>query len=367
MRNITDIRTAYEAITKYDFSVVFIGLIITALGLMNVYSATRDSSFTHQMIFAAIGAVMMIIFTFIDYRKLGRIIYAAYVANVLLLILVLLIGRSAMGATRWLSFGFINIQPAEIMKVTMMLALAKYFSDDINIRGYTLKQLLVPAIIVMVPAGLVVIQPDLGSGLLIMFAAFSLFLFVKIRVQSIIILAVAAIITVPIVYNFALKDYQKKRVITFLNPELDPKGAGYNSLQSKIAVGSGRLFGKGFGKGSQTQLNFLPEHHTDFIFSVMGEEHGFLGSFILLILYAMLFVSGARIASRAGDKMGVLVAVGCTAIIFWQTFINIGMVIGIMPVVGITLPFMSYGGTSMVVNFIIIGLLQNIAIRRFMF
>jgi len=202
---------------------------------------------------------------------------------------------------------------------------------------------------------------------MLLIAAFSVFLFVKIRAQSLIILAVVGMIAVPIVYNFALKDYQKQRVATFLDPASDPKGSGYNSIQSKIAVGSGRFMGKGFKKGTQSQLNFLPEHHTDFIFSVFSEEHGFIGAFVLLLLYSLLFISGFRIAARADDKFGVLLAMGITSIMFWQTFINMGMVLGIMPVVGITLPFMSYGGTSLVINLIMVGLLQSIAIRRYMF
>jgi len=365
MKSVTN--NIYEKMTKYDFSVIIIAVIISIMGLINIYSATNKGFFGHQLILVGVGMALMIVFTIVDYRKMGRIVYIAYALNVLLLVVVLVLGRTAMGATRWLSISFLNIQPSELMKITMMLALAKYFNDDINVRGYTLRELLVPALMVAAPVGLVVIQPDLGTTLLLIIAAFSMFLFVKIRIQSVIILAVVAIITLPVVYNFALKDYQKKRVITFLNPELDPKGAGYNSLQSKIAVGSGRFTGKGFQKGSQTQLNFLPEHHTDFIFSVLAEEHGFLGTFFLVLLYTILLISGVRIASRAGDKMGVLIGVGCTAIIFWHVFINIGMVIGIMPIVGITLPFMSYGGTSIVVNFIMIGLLQSIAIRRFMF
>lgn len=367
MKDFSNISNIYEKLTKYDFSVVFISIIVSIIGLLNIYSSSNKGYFSHQLIFVAIGLASMIIFTILDYRKMGRAVYVVYALNVVLLLLVIGMGHSAMGATRWLSFGFLNLQPSELMKVTLTLALAKFFNDDINVRGYSLRQLVIPTIMVLLPVGLIAIQPDLGSALLLVAASFSVFLFVKIRMQSIVILAVVASIALPLGYNVALKDYQRKRVLTFLNPELDPKGAGYNSVQSKVAVGSGRLIGKGFMKGSQTQLNFLPEHHTDFIFSVLAEEHGFLGGLFLVILYAILFISGVRIASRAGDKMGVLVAVGCTAVLFWQVFINIGMVIGIMPIVGITLPFMSYGGTSIVVNFILIGLLQSIAIRRFMF
>jgi rod shape determining protein RodA len=356
---------------KYDFSVVIFSLIITIIGLLNIYSATivteGSDFFKRQFISVIIGVVFMAVFSFVDYRKLGRSVYVIYAINILLLVIVLVVGRSALGARRWISFGFINLQPSELMKISLMLMLARYFSNDSNVEGYTLRDLLLPAAIVGVPAALIIIEPDLGSCMMLLIAAFSVFLFVKIRAQSLIVLAVVGMIAVPIVYNFALKDYQKQRVATFLDPASDPKGSGYNSIQSKIAVGSGRFMGKGFKKGTQSQLNFLPEHHTDFIFSVFSEEHGFIGAFVLLILYSLLFISGFRIAARADDKFGVLLAMGITSIMFWQTFINMGMVLGIMPVVGITLPFMSYGGTSLVINLIMVGFLQSIAIRRYMF
>ena len=366
--------TLYEKITKYDFSVVFISLILCTIGLFNIYSATGTSTvagvqglFTKQVISVGIGVALMAIFVMVDYRKLGHLPYILYGVSILLLLVVLVMGRSAYGAKRWISIGFLNLQPSEFAKFSTILALARYFTNDINVEGYSLRDLLVPAIIVAVPAGLIVIQPDLGSGLLLLISVFSLFVFLKIKKSGLIILAVIASITIPLVYNFALKDYQRKRVLTFIDPTLDPKGAGYNSLQSKIAVGSGRLVGKGYMKGTQTHLNFLPEHHTDFIFSVLAEEHGFVGSFILLLLYSLLFLSGIRIASRAGDKMGVIIAVGFTAMLFWQAFINIGMVMGIMPVVGVTLPFMSYGGSSVIMSFAVVGILQSISIRRYMF
>ncbi|MCX6112862.1 MAG: rod shape-determining protein RodA [Proteobacteria bacterium] len=369
-----DPNTIYEKLTKYDFNVMFISIIITIIGLFNIYSATNTASitgtaglFAHQLIFIGIGLVLMTFFIIVDYRRFEKTIYIAYAINLILLIAVLLVGRSASGAKRWLSLGPISLQPSEFMKITVVLTLARYFSNDINFEGYTLRDLLVPTMIVGIPAGLIIIEPDLGSGLLLLLVAFSIFLFVKVNWRSLLIVAMVGSISLPIVYNFVLKDYQRKRVMTFLDPTLDPKGAGYNSLQSRIAVGSGQLIGKGHMKGTQTQLNFLPEHHTDFIYSVLAEEHGFLGSVFLVILYVLLFMAGIRVGSQAGDRLGVLIVMGCTAVIFWHAFVNIGMVIGIMPVVGVTLPFMSYGGTSIIVNFILIGLIQGIAVRRFMF
>jgi rod shape determining protein RodA len=373
MRSV-ELSTIYDKLAKYDFSIVLLSILITIVGLFNIYSATNTASFTgteglfsRQLIFVGIGLVLMAFFMIIDYRRLGKSIYIAYGINILLLVLVLLVGRSASGAQRWLSFGFISIQPSEFMKITMVLTLARYFSNDMNFEGYTLRDLFVPTLIAAIPTALIIVQPDLGSGLLLLVVAFSIFLFVKIQWRSILILVIVGAVSMPIVYNFVLKDYQRKRVLTFIDPALDPKGSGYNSIQSRIAVGSGQLVGKGFMKGTQTQLNFLPEHHTDFIYSVLAEEHGFLGSVFLVILYVLLFLSAIRISSRAGERLGALIAMGCTAVIFWQAFVNIGMVLGIMPVVGVTLPFMSYGGTSIIVNFILIGFIQGIAIRRFMF
>ncbi|MBN1114311.1 MAG: rod shape-determining protein RodA [Oligoflexia bacterium] len=364
----------YDKVLKYDYSITVMSILIVIIGAINLYSATHTSTvagtaglFKHQVIFLILGALLMVVFTFIDYRKLERFAYLVYAFNVLLLILVLVFGQESSGSKRWLSLGFTRIQPSEMMKLSVLWALARYFNNDRNIGGYSLKELFVPFMIALLPALLVIIEPDLGTGLIILLIAFSLFMFIKIKASSLIIIAVVGVISLPLVYSFVLKDYQKRRVLTFIDPSEDPRGAGYNSLQSRIAVGSGQLVGKGFMRGTQTQLNFLPEHHTDFIFSVLAEEHGFLGCSVLVILYSLLFFTGIRVSSKARDKLGAILAMGCVFILFWHVLINIGMVIGIMPIVGVTLPFMSYGGSSVIVNFILIGFLQNIAIRRFMF
>lgn len=364
----------YDKMTKYDFALIFLALGIVIIGVINLYSATHTSAFEgsaaffrNQIIFACVGIVMMVVFIVIDYRNLERFAYIAYIVNILLLVAVLVLGHSASGARRWLSLGFMKFQPSEFMKLTMVWALVRFFNSDRNLNGYTLQELTIPFAMVGLPALLIIAQPDLGTAMMHVLVGFTIFLFVGIQKRSLITLITIAVISVPVVYSFVLKDYQKKRVLTFIDPSRDPKGSGYNSLQSKIAVGSGQFFGKGFMKGTQTQLNFLPEHHTDFIFSVFGEEHGFLGAGFLVLLYTLLFYAGVRISSKARDKLGALLAMGCVAILFWHAFINMGMVIGVMPVVGVTLPFMSYGGTSIILNFILIGFIQNVAVRRFMF
>jgi rod shape determining protein RodA len=364
----------YDKIFKYDLSILIITFFIVVAGFINLYSATQTSTiqgtsvlFKQQLIYMAISIVCMLVFIFIDYHRFERLVIPAYVITIILLVLVLLVGKSSKGSSRWLSLGFINLQPSELMKLCIVWTLAKYFNNDRKVGGYSLKELFIPALMVVIPTGLTIIQPDLGTGIIITVVSFTIFMFVKIKLKSLLILTTVTVIALPIVYVFVLKDYQKKRVITFMDPASDPKGAGYNSLQSRIAVGSGQLFGKGYMKGTQTQLNFLPEHHTDFIFSVLSEEHGFLGTSMIVTVFSLLMFIGVRIAAKARDKLGAILAIGCTAIFFWHAFINIGMVIGIMPVVGVTLPFMSYGGSSMVISFIAIGTLQNIAIRRYMF
>lgn len=362
----------YDKIFKYNLLIGIVSIIIVTFGLINLYSATNTtvysgSLFWHQLIFVIIGIIVMIILTIIDYKKLELIVYPSYLFAILLLILVLFLGYSVSGARRWLAFGGLRIQPSEFMKLIMVLVLGKYFSKTRNIVGYSLRDLFYPFVLALIPALLIIIEPDLGTGLLLLMIVFSIFLFVKIKKSLIITMIIVGSVSLPLAYKFGLKDYQKRRVITFIDPSTDPKGAGYNSIQSKIAVGSGRLIGKGYMKGTQSQLNFLPEHHTDFIFSVFAEEHGFLGSLVLLILYALMLISGVRIAYKAGDKLGALIAVGLTSIFFWHILINIGMVLGMLPVVGVTLPFMSYGGTSIITFFAMVGILQSISIRRFMF
>ncbi len=319
------------------------------------------------MMWMGIGFVIMIALTFIDYRILERIVYPIYVIIIILLLLVLAVGSIEHGAQRWLNLGFFKLQPSELMKISIILTLAKYFHEERKLYGYGLKDLFIPLILLGLPMILIVVEPDLGTGLIVGILGFSMFLFVKIKLRSLLIVALLAVISLPLAWQFVLKDYQKERVLTFLNPEKDPRGKGFHALQSRIAVGSGQFWGKGYRKGTQTQLNFLPEQRTDFIFSVFSEEHGFKGGLVLLGLYLWMVSLGLRASRRAKDKFGALLAFGITAFFFWAVFINIGMVIGLLPIVGVPLPFMSYGGSSLLTSMICMGLLINISMRRFMF
>ncbi len=354
----------------FHFSLFSIVIFFCIVGIFNLYSAAYKSSsslYMAQIYWMLIGFGVMMVLVFLDYRIFERLAYPLYAFGILMLILVLIFGPKIYGARRWIDIGLFRIQSSELMKIGMALALAKYFHDDHRVGGYTLLQLLIPSSLLGLAVILIMIEPDLGSALLLCFIGFSIFLFVKVRWQSLVVIAIVGALSLPIAYEFVLKDYQRDRVKTFLNPSRDPRGKGYHALQSIIAVGSGRLDGKGHRKGTQTQLAFLPEQHTDFVFSVFAEEHGFIGVLILLIAYASFLFMGLDISKHARDKFGAVLALGLTSIFFWQVLVNIGMVMGVMPVVGITLPFMSYGGSSIIISMAAVGFLLSIHLRRFIF
>ncbi len=358
--------------SRYDLSIVWVALVLIGIGITNLYSATFTSAaesqvWKSQFMWVGIGSVACFVSYFFHYRVLERFAYFAYAANLFLLLVVLVVGRSILGAKRWIALGPFTIQPSEFMKITIAWTLAKYFHDDAQREYYDLKSLMVPVLLVLLPVLLVMAQPDLGTAMIILAVSGSMMLFVRISPRILFTVGLTAVICLPVVYKFGLKDYQRQRLITFLNPQNDPRGAGYNSIQSMIAVGSGQFIGKGYKKGTQSQLNFLPEHHTDFIFSVFSEEHGFVGFVVLISLYISLLLSALKIAYGSNDKFGMLFGMGLASLFFWHVFINIGMTTGIMPIVGVPLPFMSYGGSFMVSCMLAIALLTNIANKKSMF
>ena len=254
------------------------------------------------------------------------------------------------------------------MKIALVLILARYLSKNLGqADGYGLKNLLIPGLLTLIPFALTVEQPDLGTALLLAAIAATMLLFVKVKTKIVVTCLMLAAIAVPIAWEFGLKDYQKNRVLNFLSPGRDPRGTGYNSIQSKIAVGSGKVLGKGFRKGTQSQLEFLPERHTDFIFSVLSEEHGFIGSLTTVALFTVLFVMGIRISSQARERFGALLVVGLLSVIFWHFTVNIGMVIGLLPIVGLPLPLISYGGSSLLTTMAALGLISSVAYRKYLF
>lgn len=359
--------------SKYELNAIWVMIFLVCIGIVNLYSATyasqgAEASFwKHQLMWFGLGSVMCVVAYFVHYRVLERFAYVAYGINILLLVLVLLVGKSALGAKRWLGFGAFTIQPSEFMKITIAWTLAKYFHDDQFREHYDLKSLMIPILLVLIPVMLIMAQPDLGTAMIVLAVSGSIILFVKVSPRLLISVAILAAIFLPIAYKFVLKDYQRQRIVTFINPQSDPRGAGYNSIQSMIAVGSGQFFGKGFTKGTQSQLNFLPEHHTDFVFSVFSEEHGFVGFLVLITLYLILLTNGLKIAYGSNDKFGMLFAFGLCALFFWHVFINMGMTTGIMPIVGVPLPFMSKGGTFMISCMLAVAILTNIANKKSMF
>jgi len=358
---------------NFDWILLLILIIIASISVLNLYSATfpiRDAGgsqiFMKQIYWFLIGFAVLLIMTTFDYHVLERLAYPIYFLSLLLLIMVLIIGKVSSGSQRWLSFGGVNLQPSEFAKIALIIILAKFFTEHGEYAEYRLRDLWQPLLLIMVPCFLIIKEPDLGSSMVLLIISFSIILFMKIRWRSLLILVIASLFSAPFIW-YNLKEYQQRRIITFLNPDTDPLGAGYHVIQSKIAVGSGLLWGKGYLQGTQTRLHFLPEQHTDFAFSVLAEEWGFVGSVVLLTLYLFLVLWGINIAKNSKDKFGTVMAVGIVSIVFWHLVINVSMAIGLLPVVGVTLVLFSYGGSSILSTMIAMGLLMNISMRRFMF
>lgn len=349
-----------------------LALLVTGVGLLTILSATYHDGqimsrhVVRQATWAGLGLIGMVMAISIDYRTLNRYAYAIYVLLVLSLLLVPLIGISGGGARRWLGVGGVALQPSEFMKVGIVLILAHVLHRWAGEPRLPLRRLVGPTVLIAVPALLILKQPDLGTAIALAMGAFTVLMVAGFPARLLVIGALVVGPMLPYAYHH-LKPYQQKRVDNFFNPQADRLGSGYHALQSQIAIGSGQVHGKGYLKGTQNQLKFLPEQHTDFIFSVYAEEWGFVGGAALLTLYLALVLRGAYIASRARDNLGALLAAGLTGTIFWQAVINVGMTSGALPVVGITLPFLSYGGSSMLALLLSVGLLMNISMRRYTF
>jgi len=365
-----------DFIKKTD-TVFLTAVVITLLvGILNLYSASRmeDLSavplYVKQIYWAVLGLSLMLLTMFIDIRFFERWAYIIYLITLFFLVVVLFLGERTGGATRWFALGPISFQPSEFVKLSMIMALGRYFQKNMPVDGITIKHLFIPAALAAVPTLLIVKEPDLGSAGLIVLVFATLLIATKMRPKTAVTVILAGVISMFPAFIFGwrfLKPYQRQRILTFLWPDTDPLGSGYHIIQSKIAVGSGKIIGKGYMHGTQSQLRFLPEQHTDFIFSVLAEEWGFIGSMVILILFCVIILRGFYIARSARDVFGAVVAAGISIVILWQSFINIGMATGIFPVVGIPLPFLSYGGTSLVTMLIGVGLLLNIYRRRNIF
>jgi len=357
-------------------AVLFIGL----FGVSSIYSSTCQKEgggweviYQRQLLWFIIGLVLFTVIASLNYRWLWDWTYLLYAGIIIFLILVFILGSARSGAQRWLKVFWFNFQPSELAKLILAVFVAKYFSrksvDEVDLisgKFGIFRGLILPLFFVSLPMLLIIQQPDLGSGVMIFFLFLSMLYLTNVKIKYIAIFFVSMALLFPFSW-YALKSYQKERLLVFLNPNLDPLGAGYTIIQSKIAIGSGGLFGKGWLAGTQSQLHFLPESHTDFIFATFVEQWGFFGGAALLFLYSLIIRQGFVIARRTGDSFGRLLAYGISLMLATQVFINIAMTLGLAPVVGLPLPLMSYGGSSVVVTLISLGILASIDRHRAVF
>ena len=350
-------------VNNIDFPLLLITLVIMGFGLATVFSATYDANnrALAQALNMLVGLAAMWCVAQLPQHRLMRFAIPLYVVGVVLLVLVFLVGVKVNGARRWLSLGFTRIQPAEILKIAVPLMLAWYFHKYESV--LKLRHFVCAGLLLIVPFGLIAKQPDLGTAILVGAGGFFVIFFAGLPWKIIIGMLVAGGGAAPFVWSM-LHDYQRKRILTLIDPTSDPLGAGYHIIQSTIAIGSGGSFGKGWLQGTQTHLEFIPERHTDFIFAVFSEERGLLGNSILVALYLLLIVRGLMISANASTVFGRVLAGSITLSFFTYAFVNMGMVSGILPVVGVPLPFMSYGGTALVTLFIGLGMLMSIQSHR---
>ncbi|WP_420562367.1 rod shape-determining protein RodA [Thalassobaculum sp.] len=358
--------TIGQKLVAVNWLLVLLVVTIAGVGCLMLYSAANGSwspwAYRHVLRFS-IGLSIMLTIALIDIRFWMRTAYLGYLVALVLLGAVEFMGEIGMGAQRWIDLGLFQLQPSEVMKICLVLALARYFNGLTYEEVGNPLNLIIPLLMVAVPAMLVLKQPDLGTALMMIAGAGAIFFLAGVRIWKFLALIAAGVAAVPIVWQF-LREYQQKRILTFLNPESDPLGSGYHILQSKIALGSGGIFGKGFLKGSQSHLNFLPEKQTDFIFTMLAEEFGMVGASCLIGLYVLVLAYGFAIAIRSRSQFGRLVALGVTTTLFLYLFINVAMVMGLIPVVGVPLPMISYGGTAMLTMMIGLGLLIGVSVHR---
>lgn len=356
-----------------DWPLFMVTAIIAVLGVINLYSATSvyfgttrsglAEIWINQLYWLALGGAAGMIVAAIDYRHIERFAYVIYTVGIATLILVFVF-KSTRGAQRWIEIGPFTFQPSEFMKLCLIVALAKYLHDDPKNEERTLRDLAIPAVLTLVPAMLIMRQPDLGTSLLLILIFLSIAAITRIRRRSVLAFLGASVVAVPILYDYTLP-YQRGRIEAFLNPEEDLTGTGYHAHHARVAIGNGGVFGEGYMEGTQNQYRFLPDQYTDFPFPVFAEEWGFVGAAVIILLYAFLVLWSIRIASLARDRFGAVVAVGCGALLFWHAVVNLCMASGMAPVVGMTLPLFSYGGSSVATVCLAIALLMNVSMRRY--
>ena len=358
--------TIREKLYNISFSYVMFIVILAAIGIVMLYSAANGNWSPwaiNQLIRFGMGFAVMIVLALTDIKLLLRYAYIFYFITLILLVVVEVAGHTGMGATRWINLGFIKLQPSEFMKIAMVLVLARYFHTSSLQSIESVRGIIPPLLMAIFPAFLIVLQPDLGTALMLIFTTAAMFFAVGVQIWKFVVVFIGGLVTIPFAWHF-LHDYQQNRVLTFLNPERDPLGAGYHIIQSKIALGSGGVFGKGFLKGSQSHLNFLPEKHTDFIFTMLSEEFGLVGAVLVVILNILILAYSYSFALKSTSYFGKLLAIGLATNYFMYVFINIAMVLGLLPVVGIPLPLISDGGTVMLSIMASFGIILCVHINR---
>lgn len=358
--------TIREKLYNISFSYVMFIVILAAIGIVMLYSAANGNWSPwaiNQLIRFGMGFAVMIVLALTDIKLLLRYAYIFYFITLILLVVVEVAGHTGMGATRWINLGFIKLQPSEFMKIAMVLVLARYFHTSSLQSIESVRGIIPPLLMAIFPAFLIVLQPDLGTALMLIFTTAAMFFAVGVQIWKFVVVFIGGLVTIPFAWHF-LHDYQQNRVLTFLNPERDPLGAGYHIIQSKIALGSGGVLGKGFLKGSQSHLNFLPEKHTDFVFTMLSEEFGLVGAVLVVILNILILAYSYSFALKSTSYFGKLLAIGLATNYFMYVFINIAMVLGLLPVVGIPLPLISYGGTVMLSIMASFGIILCVHINR---
>lgn len=360
-------------ITHINWGLLAYTIVLFFIGTGNLYSAsgvrlengiTLSPFYQRQMIWGAFGLLAMVVCMSFDYRHLQSLAIPLFLLTLLLLLLIPIVGKTIYGAKRWLSLGFFSFQPGELAKLSILIIGARTLALDSTPLSW--KQLLYLLSLGVIPVGLIAMQPDLGTALTVIAILGGIICYHGLQPHVLRVCLIMIPLLIPLSW-FVLHDYQKQRIVTFLDPTKDPRGSGYHIIQSQIAIGSGQFSGKGFLQGTQSQLRFLPEKHTDFAIAVFGEEWGFLGCITLMGLFCLFLLAIFNTIKGAKDRFGSSLAAGIFMYFFWQFFVNIGMVVGLMPVVGIPLPFLSYGGSATLINFILIGLVLNISMRRFVF
>lgn len=355
---------------RFDWPLFVGAVLIALLGVLNLYSATSvytgpvAERYISQLYWLLGAGVVGALICAFDYRHIERFAYVIYGIGVFTLVVVLVLARDVRGSARWIEFGAFRFQPSEFTKLCLIVALAKYLHDDPKNEGRTLKDLVVPAIITAVPSFLVLRQPDLGTASVHVFIFLTIAAVTKLHTKSILAFLGTVTVGIPLLYKYGLRDYQRTRVEVFLNPEADVLGKGWHAYQARVAIGNGGFTGNGYLKGPQNQFLFLPDQSTDFPFPVFAEEWGFVGSVVLIALYVFLCLWSVRIASQARDRFGAVLCVGVTAMLFWHAVINVSMTCGLMPVVGVTLPLFSYGGSSVTNIMLGLALLMSVSMRR---